>query len=58
MISELGGISGIVGGIFASLAIYMLMLYVSDLVNLIKARFVFENNKFSIRHYVLQCKNL
>lgn len=44
MISELGGISGIIGGIFASIAIYMIMLYVSDLVNLIQARFVFDNN--------------
>ena len=58
LISELGGISGIIGGIFAGLAIYFVMLYVTDLVNLIQSKFVFENNKFIIRYHVMQCKNL
>lgn len=58
LISELGGISGIIGGIFASLAIYFVMLYIVDLVTLIQNKFVFENNKFIIRYHVIQCKNL
>ena len=42
----------------ASVAIYLLMLYVVDLVTLIQNKFKFVNNKFVIRYHVMQCKNL
>ena len=58
LVSELGGISGIIGGIFAGFAIYLLMLYVVDLVTLIQNKFKFVNNKFVIRYHIMQCKNL